>query len=130
MVRRQCADGEEERNGACGHLGRHGRHRGHRKLGSGEFGQAQYEEGRRRLTGEVNAAVRGAKAGGANDIMVIDCHGAGGSDSFRSLIPESLERGASYVLGHTWRRYVEPLKENCDAALLVGAHAMAGHPMM
>ena len=62
-------------------------------------GKPQYEEGRRLLTGEVNAAVRGAKAGGADDIIVIDCHGAGGSDSFRSLIPERLERGASYVLG-------------------------------
>lgn len=91
-------------------------------------GKPQYEEGRRLLTGEVNAAVRGAKAGGADDIIVIDCHGAGGSDSFRSLMPERLERGASYVLGHAWCRYVEPLKEHCDAALLVGAHAMAGTP--
>jgi D-amino peptidase len=32
------------------------------------------------------------------------------------------------VLGHAWCRYVEPLKEHCDAALLVGAHAMAGTP--
>ena len=38
-------------------------------------GKPQYEEGRRLLTGEVNAAVRGAKAGGADDIIVIDCHG-------------------------------------------------------
>jgi D-amino peptidase len=43
-------------------------------------------------------------------------------------MPERLERGASYVLGHAWCRYVEPLKEHCDAALLVGAHAMAGTP--
>ena len=28
-------------------------------------GKPQYDEGRRLLTGEVNAAVRGAKAGGA-----------------------------------------------------------------
>jgi D-amino peptidase len=91
-------------------------------------GSPQYEEGRRLMTGEVNAAVRGAKAAGADDIIVIDCHGAGGSYSFKSLIPERLEPGASYVLGHAWCRYVEPLKEGCDAALLVGAHAMAGTP--
>ncbi|HKS70952.1 MAG TPA: M55 family metallopeptidase, partial [Ktedonobacterales bacterium] len=38
------------------------------------------------------------------------------------------ESGASYVLGHAWCRYVEPLREGCDAALLVVAHAMAGTP--
>src|SRR5262249_13849359 len=91
-------------------------------------GSPQYEEGRRLMTGEVNAAVRGAKAAGAGDIIVIDCHGAGGSYSFKSLIPERLESGASYVLGHSWCRYIEPLKAGCDAALLVGAHAMAGTP--
>jgi D-amino peptidase len=91
-------------------------------------GKPQYEEGRRLMTGEVNAAVRGAKAAGADDIIVVDCHGAGGSYSFKSLIPEQLEGGATYVLGHAWCRYVEPLKEGCDAALLVGAHAMAGTP--
>ena len=91
-------------------------------------GKPQYEEGRRLMTGEVNAAVRGAKAAGADDIIVVDCHGAGGSYSFKSLIPEQLERGATYVLGHAWCRYVAPLQEGCDAALLVGAHAMAGTP--
>jgi D-amino peptidase len=89
-------------------------------------GKPQYEEGRRLMTGEVNAAVRGAKAAGADDIVVVDCHGAGGSYSFKSLIPERLESGASYVLGHAWCRYIEPLRQGCDAALLVGAHAMAG----
>src|SRR5262249_47437382 len=84
--------------------------------------------GRRRMTGEVNAGVRGAKAGGADEIVVIDCHGAGGGYSFKSLIPERLESGAEYVLGHAWCRYVEPLRQGCDAALLVGAHAMAGTP--
>ncbi|HEV2460662.1 MAG TPA: M55 family metallopeptidase [Ktedonobacterales bacterium] len=91
-------------------------------------GSPQYEEGRRLMTGEVNAAVRGAKAAGADDVVVIDCHGAGGEYGFKSLIPERLERGASYVLGHPWCRYVEPLRQGCDAALLVGAHAMAGTP--
>ena len=91
-------------------------------------GKPQYEEGRRLMTGEVNAAVRGAKAAGADDIIVVDCHGAGGSYNFKSLITERLEGGATYVLGHAWCRYVEPLKEGCDAALLVGAHAMAGTP--
>jgi D-amino peptidase len=74
-------------------------------------GKPQYEEGRRLMTAEVNAAVRGAKRAGADDIVVIDCHGAGGSYSFKSLIPDQLERGASYVLGHPWCRYVAPLEQ-------------------
>jgi D-amino peptidase len=90
-------------------------------------GHPHYEEGRRLMTGEVNAAVRGAKAAGATEIIVVDCHGAGGSYSFKTLIPDQLERGASYVLGYPWLRYVEPLRAgDIDACLLVGAHAMAG----
>ncbi len=49
-------------------------------------GSPQYEEGRRLMTGEVNAAVRGAKAAGADDIIVIDCHGAGGGYSFNRVL--------------------------------------------
>lgn len=89
-------------------------------------GSPQYEEGRRLFTGEVNAAVRGAKAGGATEIIVVDCHGAGGSWSFKSLIPERLESGAEYVFGYPWARYIAPLEAGCDAALFVGAHARAG----
>ena len=40
-------------------------------------GAEMYEEGRRLYTEEVNAAVRGAKAAGAEEIVVVDCHGAG-----------------------------------------------------
>jgi D-aminopeptidase len=32
-----------------------------------------YEEGRKLYTGEINAAVRGAKAAGATEIVVMDC---------------------------------------------------------
>src|SRR5215210_2433813 len=91
-------------------------------------GAPLYEEGRRLYTEEVNAAVRGCKAAGATEIVVIDGHGAGGGWSFKSLIAERLEPGAEYVLGHPWARYVEPLERGCDAALFVGAHAMAGTP--
>ena len=91
-------------------------------------GAALYEEGRRLLTGETNAAVRGAKLAGADEIIVVDCHGAGGAFSFRSMIPDQMEQGAEYVRGYPWARYVAPLQEGCDAAILVGAHARAGTP--
>ena len=91
-------------------------------------GAPLYEEGRRLYTAEINAAVRGCKRAGATEIIVVDGHGAGGAWSFKSLIPEQLESGASYVMGYPWARYVAPLEAGCDAALFVGAHAMAGTP--
>ena len=91
-------------------------------------GAALYEEGRRLYTNEINAAVRGCKRAGATEIIVVDGHGAGGAWNFKSLIPELLESGAEYVLGYPWARYVKPLQDGFDAALFVGAHAMAGTP--
>ncbi len=91
-------------------------------------GAALYEEGRRLYTNEINAAVRGCKRAGATEIVVVDGHGAGGAWNFKSLIPELLESGAQYVLGYPWARYIAPLEAGCDAALFVGAHAMAGVP--
>jgi D-amino peptidase len=91
-------------------------------------GAPLYEEGRVLFTEEINAAVRGAKRAGATEIICIDCHGAGGGWSFKSLIPERLEPGADYVFGHAWARYVEPLRQGVDAVLFVGAHARAGTP--
>ena len=72
-------------------------------------GAEMYEEGRRLYTEEVNAAVRGAKAAGADEIVVVDCHGAGpkGGWNFNSLIPEALHPDCEWVAGHTWGRYTE-----------------------
>ena len=41
-------------------------------------GDTLYEEGRKLYTEEINAAVRGAFAAGATEVVVMDCHGAGG----------------------------------------------------
>ncbi|MCX7019575.1 MAG: M55 family metallopeptidase [bacterium] len=87
---------------------------------------AQYAEGRRLYTQDVNAAVRGAKRAGAKEIIVVDGHGAGGAWSFNSLVKDMLEPGAEYVFGHRWGCYVEPLKAGCDAMLMIATHAMAG----
>lgn len=89
-------------------------------------GTRLYEECRKLYTDEANAAVRGARAAGATEVIVVDCHGAGGPYSFRSFVPERLESGADYVLGYPWGRYIEAYKQGCDAILFVGAHAMAG----
>lgn len=91
-------------------------------------GAPMYEEGRRLYTEEINAAVRGAKAAGAKEIVVVDCHGAGGGWTFNSLVPELLEPDCEWVAHHSWSRYTELLEQGCDAALLVGMHARAGTP--
>src|SRR5881392_3413782 len=89
-------------------------------------GKPQYEEGRQLYTKEINAAVRGAKAGGATEIVVMDCHGAGKGWTFNSLIPDQLDPACEYVVQTEWTEYTEFLEQGCDAALFVAMHAMAG----
>src|ERR687895_348674 len=91
-------------------------------------GEALYEEGRRLYTEEINAAVRGAKAAGAKEIVVMDCHGAGKGWTFNSLIPDQLDPSCEYVVQEEWTEYTAFLEQGCDAALFVGMHAMAGTP--
>jgi D-amino peptidase len=91
-------------------------------------GHAMYEEGRRLYTGEINAAVRGAKAAGATEIVVMDCHGAGGDYEFNSLLPDLLDPSCEFVVQSRWTEYTAFLEEGCDAALFVGMHTMAGTP--
>ena len=89
-------------------------------------GEKLYDEGRVLYTEEINAAVRGAKAAGATEIVVMDCHGAGGPYSFNSLLPELLDPDCEYVVQEEWTEYTGFLESGCDAALFVGMHAMAG----
>jgi D-amino peptidase len=89
-------------------------------------GEALYEEGRKLYTEEINAAVRGAKAAGADEVVVMDCHGAGKGWTFNSLIPDQLDPACEWVVQDEWTEYTEFLEQGCDAALFVGMHAMAG----
>src|SRR5205823_8509660 len=97
-------------------------------------GEKPYDEGRVLYTEEINAAVRGAKDAavrgakdaGATEIVVMDCHGAGGAYDFNSLVPELLDPACEYVVQQEWTEYTAFLESGCDAALFVGMHAMAG----
>ncbi|HEY7198276.1 MAG TPA: M55 family metallopeptidase, partial [Gaiellaceae bacterium] len=91
-----------------------------------EGGESLYEEGRKLYTQEINAAVRGARAGGATEIVVVDCHGAGKDWSFNSLLPEELDPTCEWVVESEWTAYTEVLEQGCDAALFIGMHARAG----
>jgi D-amino peptidase len=89
-------------------------------------GMPMFEEGRKLYTEDINAAVRGARAAGATEIVVVDCHGAGEGFTFNSLIPEELDPACEFVVQEEWTGYTAFLEEGCDAALFVGMHAMAG----
>ena len=80
-------------------------------------GKPMFEEGRKLYTEEINAAVRGAKAGGATEIVVMDCHGAGDGFSWNSLIAEELDPDCEFVVQDEWTGYTAFLESGCDAAL-------------
>src|SRR5919201_2035602 len=92
-------------------------------------GKSLYEEARKLYTEEINAAVRGAKAAGAREILVMDCHGAGEGWTFNSLLPELLDPDCQFVVQNEWTQYTAILNEECDAALFVAMHAKAGTPL-
>jgi D-amino peptidase len=91
-------------------------------------GAAMFEEARKLYTEEINAAVRGAKAAGGTEIVVMDHHGAGEGWSFNSLVPDLIDPACEYVVQKEWTEYTGFLEEGCDACLLVGMHARAGTP--
>jgi D-amino peptidase len=91
-------------------------------------GEALHADRSRLYTEEINAAVRGAFNGGATEVVVMDCHGAGKGWTFNSLIPDLLDSRCDFVVQHEWTEYTEFLEQGCDAALFIGMHAMAGTP--
>ncbi|MFW5697395.1 MAG: M55 family metallopeptidase [Fimbriimonadaceae bacterium] len=78
---------------------------------------------RRMMTHDVNAAIRGARAAGAKQVVVRDAHG-----SSKNLLIDQLEPGVELVSGRgaTKQGMMIGLDETFDAAFLVGYHAMAG----
>ncbi|MBP1994045.1 M55 family metallopeptidase [Paenibacillus eucommiae] len=79
-----------------------------------------YEAGKELLTREINAAVEGFFAAGADEIVVIDGHGYGGINQLL------LDNRVSYVRGALPGPYPFMLDETYDAIAWVGQHAKAG----
>jgi D-amino peptidase len=86
-------------------------------------GDALYADGRRYMTWDVNACVEGCFRGGADGVVVRECHG----DGYPSAIWEELDSRAEYVLGESGRERMAGLTD-ADALILLGYHAMAGTP--
>jgi D-amino peptidase len=77
-----------------------------------------YEEGRALLLGEVNAAIDGALAGGATQIVCNDSHGR-----MNNLNPAQLHGRATYIAGRHKPLYMmEGMDASVDAVFFVGYH--------
>ena len=88
-------------------------------------GGKDYDYFRQTMTREANAAIEGALAAGATEIIVRDSHG-----SALNLLPEMLNRNSKLL--RDWSQgpmyMMEGIDETYDAAIYVGYHARAGTP--
>jgi D-amino peptidase len=96
---------------------------------SGIASSREYEHdtyGRLWMTEDTNAAVEGALAGGATEIVVSDTHGAHNDN----LLVDRLHPAARFIWGgkNTPLYFMEGLTPETDLALLVGWHDKIGGP--
>jgi D-amino peptidase len=86
---------------------------------------ADYNRARKMMADDTNAAIRGAVAGGATEIVVIDSHGSG-----HNLQRDDLD-AAARLISENFRRYgmMEGLDATFDAVFFIGHHAKAGSPV-
>jgi D-amino peptidase len=91
----------------------------------GPSSTVEYERARARLTREVNAAVEGALAAGADEVIVNEAH-----NGMRNLVPEDLHESVRFITGSDkalgmMQGIDEP---GVGAVFYVGYHAKAGTP--
>jgi len=75
------------------------------------------------MTEETNAAIEGAIAGGAGEIIVRDSHG-----SARNILPDKLDKRAKLLRDWSggFKGMMEGIDESFDAVIFIGYHAKAG----
>ncbi len=84
----------------------------------------EYARARELMTAEVNAAIEGARAAGATDIVISDSHGNGQNLLLDKLPPD-------VVVVRSWPRplmMMEGIDASFDAALFIGYHASTTNP--
>ena len=85
-------------------------------------GNAEYEQGRRLLTDEVNAVIRGMMEGGATEFVVNDSH-----HYMRNLHPQDLAGRATLITGkHKPLYMMEGLDSSFDGVCFVSYHGSIG----
>lgn len=78
----------------------------------------EYQRFRKLMTAEVNAAIRGAFKGGANEVVVADGHG-----NMSNIIIEELDQRARLVSGNNRVMcQLEGLDETFDGIIFIGHH--------
>jgi D-amino peptidase len=78
----------------------------------------EYEQARRWMTAEVNAAIRGARAAGATEILVSDSHGNG-----QNLLLDELPQDVTVI--RSWPRplsMMAGIDDTFDGAIFIGYH--------
>lgn len=87
-----------------------------------QWDASQRELERQLMTEEVNAAARGALAGGAREVWAGESHGG-----MRNLLPERLDERVGFISGQPKpMNHMGGLDASFDLALFVGYHARAG----
>jgi D-amino peptidase len=86
-------------------------------------GKMFYEQSRKFITQDVNAAIEGALEGGATEILVNEAH-----DGMRNLLLDKLNPKARVIRGFRGKKLamMEGIDETFNRAFLIGYHARAG----
>jgi D-amino peptidase len=87
-------------------------------------GHAEYARFRKQMTGDVNAAIRGAFDGGAEEVIVADGHWNGSNILIEELDPRArLNTGSPSPFS-----MMQGIDESVDGVMFVGYHARNGSP--
>jgi len=85
-------------------------------------GHTEYARFRRLMTGDVNAAIRGASDSGADEILVTDGHAFG-----TNILLEELDPRAHLICGdYTPLAMIQGVDQGVNGVIFVGYHARAG----
>jgi D-amino peptidase len=86
----------------------------------------EYFTHRKFITADLNAAIRGLKAGGAGEIVVTDAHGSGNTES-PDVIVEQMDKRATFLFkDEPYDPYLDGFDSSFQAIIAVGMHARAG----
>ena len=88
---------------------------------------AEYAEGRKSLTADVNAAIAGLKAAGAAEIVVVDGHGSGNTSGPDVIEDQLLAPARMHYRDTPFDIYMDSYDHSVDAIVAVAMHAGAGN---
>ena len=87
-----------------------------------EPGNPLGETAKEYLMGDIAAVVRGLRAAGVTEIVVLDGHGS------QAFVPHLMEPGAKYITGKPRPGPLTGLDGSFDGLIQLGAHTMMGTP--